>query len=439
MEFSQKFVNLTIKMREKSFVKVVRQTLAMLFPFAALGSIASVINDSILSSEGFIGNIFYIANWLPHIARIRSMFSAFSMLTIQIIAVLAAYQAAVYTAKIYHKNSELTGMTGMLAFLIIALRPAQQQYGLQTLLKFNVNTRLLGIQGLFVGIFVGFITGQIFRIICKKKITDDTDVFEKAYQTVAPVLVALTIAILINQIIIQLYHYEIPDAISDYYQNLSTKKHDLLTTLIVGAWSSLMAWFGLSGPYNNQINYDSNPATVANATFALKNHDVWNVPYKYTATTLYHSFGTFGGVGSTLALVIAIILVSRTEHYHRVARWSAFPVLFNTNQSILLGIPVLFNPIYLIPFVCTPVINMLIAALAIHLKIMPPVTYPVPLATPGVLNAFIGTGGNFIALFIGILVLAIDVIIYIPFVKFSDRIKVELEVQSLKTKTKLMK
>lgn len=428
MEFSQRLVNLALRLYRFSFVKVMRKTMIALFPFAALGSIASVINVSILSSAGFIGNVFYITKWLPHVARIRSMFATFSMLTVKILAVLAAYQAARYTTKLYHKNNQMAGITGMLAFLIIALRPIQQSYNAQTFLQFNVNNRLIGMQGIFMGVVVGFIVGQIFRLMHKQS-SIHADSFEKNYQMIFPILVSLTLAIIVNQIFIEIYRYQVPQAISAYYQSLSSKKHGLLMTVILGGWTSFLAWFGFIGPYSTN-SFNDDPAAVADLTYALKHHSPWNVPYKYTQTTLYHSFGTLGGVGTTLALVIAIILVAKTTRYHRVARWSIFPVLFNASQPILLGIPVLLNPLYIVPFIATPVLNMLIAALAIHLHIMPPVTYPTPLDTPGVLSAFIGTGGNFAALLIGILALVIDVLLYIPFVKLSEQIEVRIIEQS---------
>ena len=322
----------------------------------------------------------------------------------------------------------MTGMTGMLAFLIIALRPVQRQYGPQTFLQFSVNNNLMGIQGLLIGILIGFITGQIFRIFNRKPISIRSDSFSRAYRTIIPVMITLGVAIIVNQLIIQAYKYQIPSGISNYYQALSSKKHGLIMTLILGAWSSFLAWLGLSGPYNH-ANFNDDPAAVADLTYALKHHSPWNVPYKYTQTTLYHSFGTFGGVGSTLALVIAIIIVARTSRYHQVVRWAVFPTLFNANQPILLGIPVLFNPIFLVPFVVTPVVNMLIAALAIHFQIMPPVTYPSPLDTPGALSAFIGTGGNFMALLVGILIMTLDVLIYIPFVKLSEQVHNEMKIK----------
>lgn len=93
----------------------------------------------------------------------------------------------------------------------------------------------------------------------------------------------------------------------------------------------------------------------------------------------------------------------------------------------MIGLPVMFNPLYLIPFVLTPILNIVIAAIAIIAHIMPPVVYPVPMGTPGPLVAFIGTGGNFVALIIGVIVFFIDIIVYIPFVRLNEQIWLKMQ------------
>jgi len=87
------------------------------------------------------------------------------------------------------------------------------------------------------------------------------------------------------------------------------------------------------------------------------------------------------------------------------------------------GIPVLFNIIFLIPFILAPLSNMLMAALAITLHLMPPSVYPVPIGTPGPLIAFIGTNGSWQALGFSVLAVIISVYIYIPFVKMAAKVK----------------
>ncbi|SUP59080.1 EIICB-Lac [Weissella viridescens] len=92
----------------------------------------------------------------------------------------------------------------------------------------------------------------------------------------------------------------------------------------------------------------------------------------------------------------------------------------------MIGLPVLFSPIYLIPFIFVPTINVCLGAILIGLKAMPPSIYPVPIGTPGPLIAFMGSGGNCVALFAGIVMFIIDVMIYIPFVKLDERIQIRL-------------
>ena len=65
---------------------------------------------------------------------------------------------------------------------------------------------------------------------------------------------------------------------------------------------------------------------------------------------------------------------------------------------------------------------MLLASLLILLKIIPPVVYPVPSGTPGVLVPFIGTGGNWLVLLVTVLLVILDVIVYIPFIKLALRV-----------------
>src|SRR5699024_11776542 len=102
-------------------------------------------------------------------------------------------------------------------------------------------------------------------------------------------------------------------------------------------------------------------------------------------------------------------------------------ILFNSVSTFMIIHPVNFNSFYLIPFILTPILNIVIAALAIIAHIMPPVVYPVPMGTPGPLVAFIGTGGNFVALIIGVIVFFIDIIVYIPFVKLNEQIWLKMQ------------
>jgi hypothetical protein len=102
----------------------------------------------------------------------------------------------------------------------------------------------------------------------------------------------------------------------------------------------------------------------------------------------------------------------------------------------MVGIPVLLNLVYLVPFLLAPMINMGIAAVALAIHLMPAAVYPVPDGTPSLLFAFIGTGGSLRALAVSLLCFAVDIVIFIPFVRLSNKVQHGLkeEGESIETK-----
>ena len=85
----------------------------------------------------------------------------------------------------------------------------------------------------------------------------------------------------------------------------------------------------------------------------------------------------------------------------------------------MFGAQVFLNPFFVLPFVFLPVLNMVIASGFIFLHIIPPIVYPVPNGTPGILVPFIGTGGDWRALVLSIALLLLDIAVYLPFIKWA--------------------
>ena len=153
----------------------------------------------------------------------------------------------------------------------------------------------------------------------------------------------------------------------------------------------------------NSIADDS--FALENLTYAVTHHSTTGIPHLYTLTNLYRSFGLVAGIGAVLALLVAILLVSRSQKDKKVSLLSLFPSLFNNGASFMVGIPVLLNLLYVIPFLLIPLVNMGIAAVALCFKLMPA------------------------ALAVSILCFAVDVLLYLPFVRMGNRIRKDLKVK----------
>lgn len=127
----------------------------------------------------------------------------------------------------------------------------------------------------------------------------------------------------------------------------------------------------------------------------------------------------------TLGLILAIFIASRRPEYRDIAKLSIVPGLFNINEPIIFGLPIVLNPVLIIPFIMVPAVNSLIGYFFVSMNIIPPVAYALPWTTPGPLIPFLGTGGDWLALGVGILCLVVSTLIYLPFVMISNKVQMK--------------
>lgn len=278
---------------------------------------------------------------------------------------------------------------------------------------------------IFLAIFLGYLIGQIFRL---SKASDDQIVnkdFIYQPKTVRPIFLSLLLGISLNGLLVLGTQYRVFQTIAQYFSSLTVTSHHLLSTFVMGLLNGLSGWVGNSQVFVlNSIADDS--FALENLTYAVTNHTTTGIPYLYTLTNLYRSYGMVAGVGAVLALLVAILLVSQSQKDKKVSFLSMFPSLFNNGASFMVGIPVLLNLLYVIPFLLIPLVNMAIAALALCFKLMPAAVYPVPDGTPSLLYAFIGTGGSMRALAVSLFCFALDVALYIPFVRMGNQVRNDL-------------
>lgn len=124
----------------------------------------------------------------------------------------------------------------------------------------------------------------------------------------------------------------------------------------------------------------------------------------------------------TLGLLLVIFIASKRAEYRDLAKMSFIPGIFNINEPVMFGLPIVLNPIMMVPFILVPIVNCTIGYFFVSMEIIPPVAYAVPWTTPGPLIAFLGTGGNWLALMVGFLCLAVATLIYLPFVIAANKV-----------------
>ncbi|MCD5002053.1 PTS sugar transporter subunit IIC [Enterococcus saccharolyticus] len=133
------------------------------------------------------------------------------------------------------------------------------------------------------------------------------------------------------------------------------------------------------------------------------------------------SFGLLGGGGCILPLIVAIIIVSKRKEQKNVARLGLLPSCFNISEPIMFGLPVVMNPIFMIPCALIPAINLVIAYTATSLGLIGRTVAAAPWITPPVFQAWISTGGNLPAAILAFLLFILDILLFIPFILASNK------------------
>lgn len=125
------------------------------------------------------------------------------------------------------------------------------------------------------------------------------------------------------------------------------------------------------------------------------------------------------GSGITIGLVIYMIWKAKSSQYKQLGKISLVPAVFNINEPVLFGTPIVMNPILALPFIAVPMLSALVQYIAIATGLCPLYTgVMAPWTTPPVISGFI-VGGWRTALLQAV-VIALSVIVYLPFIKKLD-------------------
>lgn len=145
-----------------------------------------------------------------------------------------------------------------------------------------------------------------------------------------------------------------------------------------------------------------------------------NAPTAILTKEFFDCFVLMGGCGSTICLLIALLIFSRNRAKRGLGFTAAFPMIFNINELMVFGLPIIFNPIMLIPFLAVPLACYSISYIAISAGMVPMIANSVEWTTPIILGGLRATGSAAGAL-LQLVNVTVGVLIYMPFVRMLDR------------------
>lgn len=433
MSFMDKFQNvierllvpIASKLNAQRHVCAVRDAFILSFPLTMAGSLMVLLNNVFLSADGFMFKLLQFDKLFPGIVQFQAVFAPVVKGSADIFSILIVFLIARNLAKLLDGDDLLTGLTAVSVYFII-----YPDYFNNEGINY-ITTQYTGAQGLFVAILVGLLVGELMSRLSQSdkleiKMPEQVPpAVARSFKVLIPIIITTVFFSVLNYFVKMVAPGGLHELIYSIIQTPLTKMSQSLFSVLILSLLSQSLWaMGIHGPNTIAAIRDTmfSEAGNANLLHFAETGSTWGAPYPITYSGLVTAFSEYGGSGATLGLIIAMLIFSKNKESKSIAKLSLAPGLFNINEMVIFGLPIVLNPIYIIPFIITPLVTTLIGYTAVMiLKIMPPVTIGIPWTTPGPLMPFLGTGGSITALFVGFLCLAVSVIIYSPFVIAANK------------------
>ncbi len=321
-------------------------------------------------------------------------------------------------------NNISTFMAAIVGFLIVAI--ANYKEG-------DINAFIvdyMGSKGLLTAFLVAFIVCNVYRFCVKRNITirmpeQVPPNISQTFADVIPFGVSILLLTVFDAAFTGMVGINFAQAVIEFFKPLFTAADGYLgLALIYGAMS--LFWFvGIQGPAIVE------PAVAAiyyiNIDFNLQLANAGQHAANILTPGVQQFVATLGGTGATLVITLMFAFMSKSKELRAVGKASSIPVLFGVNEPILFGAPLILNPIFFIPFVGAPIINVWMFKFFVDFLKMNSFMYVLPWTTPGPLGIILGCGISLLSILFAVLVLVVDFVIYYPFFKVYDRQKVEEE------------
>ncbi len=142
---------------------------------------------------------------------------------------------------------------------------------------------------------------------------------------------------------------------------------------------------------------------------------------RIAAEPFYQWFIWIGGAGATIGLAILLAFRAKSEYGSKLGKAILAPSIFNINEPVIFGVPIVLNPILMIPFIFAPMVLATIAWFATKLGLVSEVVFTAPWTLPGPIGAFMATGGDWRAAVLNIVLILVAILIYYPFFVAYDK------------------
>ncbi|GED49979.1 PTS cellobiose transporter subunit IIC [Carnobacterium maltaromaticum] len=427
MSFFDRFGMVAQKMGNQIHLRTLRDAFATFMPFMMLAGFVTLFNYVIFDPAGFLSSI--ISSGI--LEKIQSIGTPIASATLSITSLLIVAAISYHMCQNRNYENTIAAILVSISSLMV-LTPMMTTFtpeGAKNALEIPnvIPLDYIGASGMFVGIFVGLIATELFIKLSKnKKLQINLSgnippAVMKSFNVMIPIMITIVSISIVGFLVKELFHSDVNTLIT----TLVTAPLSKVTTglpgfLLITSVANLFFGFGIhqaviSGSLLDPFLIQNMQENMA----AYANHEeiphIINMAFKDT-------FAVMGGSGNTIALLIAIFIFSRRQDYKDFAKLSVTPAVFNISEPIIFGLPIVFNISLIIPFILAPIFSLTIAYFATAMGFINHVVVQIPWTTPPVISGFLATAGDWRAAFLQIIIIAVSVFIYLPFLRIDEKV-----------------
>ncbi len=421
----EKLMPVAGKVANQRHLAAIKDGMVITLPFIIVGSVFLILgNLPIKALSNFYANNAtgqVIARWLSYPVDV----------TFNLLGFIACIGIS-YKLASYYKLDEVSGVIlSLLSFFLVTPFTFLIEKSGESINGVIPLTRL-GSQGLFVAIIMSIFTIEIFNFIVKKNIVIKMP--DSVPPSVAKSFAALIpgfIIILLSLIIRILFEISPFENIHNVVEVLLTKP----LTAVGGSFFGMTVFSLMNNILWSCGIHGSNLVTGGIAkpildTLMDQNRIALSAgqPLPNIVTTQFFDvFHNMGGSGATFSLAIMLLLFSKSQQLKEIGKLAIGPAFFNINEPILFGLPIVMNPVLIIPFILAPLISSTVTYWAMYFGLVAKVTgVALPWTTPPFIAGFLATS-HWTGAAIQVVNFFITAIIYYPFFRLWDNKKLEEE------------
>ena len=402
-QLTEKALIFASKVSSQKHMCAIKNAFTSLMPVIITGSFCTLITNVVCATEGngiSLGKLPGM-HWL---SMFTDWFNAANYATLNFFTVAAVVLIGLELGKLNKLNGFMPGIISLCSFISCLPTVVQITHDDVVIDVANVLGKdYTAARGLFLGIVIALVSVEIYTKLVNSgflKITMPDSVPSNvagSFNVLFPSMFTVLICALFNFFTTKVLGMSLYEIIYTFLQTPLEKVMQGLPGLLVLMLVAQLFW--AIGIHGNQIIKPVrdpllNAAILANTDLVAQGiTDASRL--NIINMSFWDTYMSLGGSGCTIGLLIAIFLFSKRGDYRAIAKLEVAPAIFEINEPMTFGLPIVLNPLLVVPFIITPLVTGTFAYIMTKIGFAGVCVYAMPWTTPPVLSAWLSTGGSY--------------------------------------------